>query len=57
MAANSPVAFIALDCDKLKMLSIHFSWGVAAMKPGDTLDDMYKAADAELYIKKAGKQG
>jgi diguanylate cyclase (GGDEF)-like protein len=125
MAANSPVTFIALDCDKLKMLNdtwghkegdraiitlaqaikyavrvsdypvrlggdefliilldfpltesqklidriedhirehddsgrIHFSWGAAAMKPGDTLDDMYKAADAELYINKAGKQG
>ncbi|MFP2513948.1 diguanylate cyclase DgcJ [Buttiauxella agrestis] len=123
LAVNSAVTFIALDCDKLKMLNdtwghkegdraiitlanaikdavrvsdypvrlggdefliilldfslaesqklieriedhirkhddtgrIHFSWGAVAMKPGDTLDDMYKAADAALYINKAGK--
>lgn len=124
IAADNPVTFIALDCDKLKMLNdtwghdegdraivtlaqaiknsvrgsdypvrlggdefmlilvnypfeetpkliqriehnvsqldgtgrIHFSWGAAAMRPDDTLKDMYKAADKQLYINKQQKQ-
>lgn len=123
VAANTPVTFIAMDCDKLKYINdtwgheegdraiitlahginnsirgsdypvrlggdefmlillnfpladtpkliqrieqnikelddsgrIHFSWGSAAMKPTDTLQDMYKAADLELYINKKKK--
>ncbi|MGB7799643.1 diguanylate cyclase DgcJ [Buttiauxella sp.] len=35
---------------------IHFSWGASAMAPGNTLDEMYKAADAQLYLNKMQKK-
>ncbi|HHJ4524661.1 TPA: diguanylate cylase, partial [Citrobacter freundii] len=36
-------------------ISISFSAGVYNMQPNDTIDDAYKASDAQLYLNKQKK--